>query len=246
MRRFWVVAWALGAGLSPASAADFAVALPAKASVQTAATYNWAGLYVGGNIGGALGSGEWTNTASTTPFGDFLPGGMLWQQPSGVVGGAQIGFNFVNGPIVYGLEGMVAGAGIREASASPAGKFDDISTSEINFLTLITAHVGYTFRNALTYIKGGYAGADIRLGISDTTPPSMGSGSAKRWVSGWTIGAGTEIGFAEHWSFGIEYDFASLSATGYELGGGGPGVYTFDHTQDLHLLLARVNYRFGQ
>jgi len=57
---------AIGDGL-PAQAADVAVKAPPPAAA--AAPYNWSGLYVGGNFGGA-----WTSTNLNIPGNNFYRG----------------------------------------------------------------------------------------------------------------------------------------------------------------------------
>jgi outer membrane immunogenic protein len=223
-----------------------AAPLPTKAPPLQSPLYNWAGLYLGLNIGGGFASQTSTNTANTTLFGDLLPGNSILGQLSGVIGGGQVGVNFVNGRLVYGLEVLFDAAGIDSGGASTFGVMDDRFTARIDSLTLVTARLGYAWDNALLYVKGGYAGANVKLSVVDGNPPLVGQGADSRWASGWTVGAGAEIGFAGNWSVGAEYDFASLSTNGFQLAGAGPGTYTFKaRDQDVHLVMARLNYRFA-
>ena len=61
-------------GVGAASAADLAPYAYSKAPPLPYAVYNWAGVYVGGHVGGSWASQHWTNTADTTLFGDLAPG----------------------------------------------------------------------------------------------------------------------------------------------------------------------------
>ena len=70
------------------------------------------------------------------------------------------------------------------------------------------------------------------------------TGDYTRW--GGTVGAGVEFGFAPNWSAGVEYDhlFMQDANVGFVTTGGFP--FGFDNTrQDVDMVTARINYRFG-
>lgn len=84
---------------------------------------------------------------------------------------------------------------------------------------------------------GGLAGAEFD-GADDT-----------RW--GGTVGVGIEYGFAPNWSVGLEYDHLFMGRRDVTLTANGvlAPVGTFSRTdrigQDVDLITARINYRFG-
>jgi hypothetical protein len=80
---------ALGASI-PAHAADMAVKAPPP--TVPVAPYNWLGLYVGGNFGGA-----WTSGSLHVPGNNFY-GGL-----TEFIGGVQAGYNFQAGNFLYGV-----------------------------------------------------------------------------------------------------------------------------------------------
>src|ERR1700722_5394558 len=73
-------------GIGAASAADLAPWPYTKAPALPYATYNWAGLYVGGHLGGSWTNESWRNTANTTAFGDLVPLQGFSQRGTGVFG----------------------------------------------------------------------------------------------------------------------------------------------------------------
>src|SRR5215467_4002050 len=91
---------ALGAGLAlagvavPAEAADLYAPRAPYTVNQPLNAYSWAGPYLGGNIGY-----EWGSVTSNPA------------NPSGFVGGVQAGYNFQNGPWVFGIEGDIQATG---------------------------------------------------------------------------------------------------------------------------------------
>ncbi|WP_338320198.1 outer membrane protein, partial [Bradyrhizobium ottawaense] len=103
MMRLVVGAAALVAagGTASAEAADMNYGQRATYTVnQPFNAYSWAGPYLGGNIGYEWGSVD--NNPS---------------KPSGFVGGVQAGYNFQNGPFVFGVEGDIQAAGADDTFA---------------------------------------------------------------------------------------------------------------------------------
>jgi outer membrane immunogenic protein len=79
--------------------------------------------------------------------------------------------------------------------------------AKTDFLTSVTARIGYAFDNILLYAKGGGALAADRydvIGSFGGTPFGF-VGLENRL--GWTVGGGAEWAFSPHWSASIEYDY---------------------------------------
>jgi outer membrane immunogenic protein len=225
---------------SIASAAD----MPVKARMMTP-VYNWAGCYIGGHAGAGWAKSDWTNTANTTAFGDMVPGNSLGQTNSGFVGGGQLGCNYQVNQWVFGIEGTFSGTSITGDLTDPTfGSQDDVFTTKINSIATVTGRIGYAINNWLPYIKGGYAGADVKFSVSDTLGPNQGSGSQTNWHNGWTLGGGLEYGLTPNWIVGIEYDYMRLNTKSYNVAGASAGVYTFDVTPRISQLLGRISYKF--
>ena len=84
---------AQAADLNYGSRAPYTVNQPLNA-------YSWAGPYLGGNLGYAWGSVDNNPT-----------------KPSGFAGGVQAGYNWQNGPWVFGIEGDIQATGAEETFA---------------------------------------------------------------------------------------------------------------------------------
>ncbi len=236
-------------GVSAASAADLAARPYTKAPAYVETIYNWAGFYVGGNVGGAWTNQEWINTANTTAFGDLTPGQGFRQRNSGIFGGGQIGYNWQANNWVFGLEGTVAGLdnkGTVLNTVFGAG-LDDRFSWRADWMATITARAGFAVQNNLFYVKGGYAGVNNRLSVVDTVPPATGSGGQTNWHNGWTVGAGWEYGITQNWIVGLEYDYASFEKKSYQLAGtAAPATYTFNAgPRDIQSAVVRLSYKFG-
>ncbi|MEZ5819337.1 MAG: outer membrane beta-barrel protein [Xanthobacteraceae bacterium] len=232
-----------------ASAADLAARPYTKAPPPVVAVYNWTGFYVGGHVGGAWTNEEWVNTANNTAFGDLAPGQGFRQRGSGVTGGGHIGYNWQASNFVFGLEGSIDGL---SNSASVTNTFfgaglDDVFSWRTNWMASIVGRAGIAFNNNLLYVKGGWAGVNNRLSVSDTVGANVGSGTQTTWHNGWTVGAGWEYGLTQNWILGVEYNYAAFETKSYELNNTQAGAtYAFDaKPRDIQSVVGRISYKFG-
>jgi outer membrane immunogenic protein len=235
-------------GVGAASAADLAARPYGNAPLFVDSVFNWAGFYIGGNVGGAWSTEQWANTANTSLFGDLAPGQGFRQRGTGVFGGGQIGYNWQASNYVFGLEGTIAGLDNRGTAFNTVFGVvrDDQFSWRADWMATITGRAGYAVTNNLFYVKGGYAGVNNRLSVVDALPPVTGSGSQTQWHNGWTIGAGWEYGITQSWILGLEYDYATFESKSYQLAGTGPGLYTFDaKPRDIQSAVVRLSYKFG-
>jgi outer membrane immunogenic protein len=166
--------------------------------------YSWAGPYLGGNIGYEWGSVD--NNPS---------------KPSGFVGGVQAGYNFQNGPFVFGVEGDIQATGAEDTFAP--WKFSN------PWFGTLRGRAGYAFSNVLFYGTAGLAFGEVR-------------GQTFGWAeshttAGWTIGAGAEVGLAPNWSAKLEYLYIDLSTSQFAITGVSNGY-------SASVVRAGVNYRF--
>jgi outer membrane immunogenic protein len=227
---------------APASAADLAARPYTKAPPMIAAIYDWSGFYVGAN-------GGWGSSRNCWDFlpvaGAVAPEGC--HDATGGVAGGQVGYRWQSGGWVFGLEAQGNWADLRGSNISLAAPAPGaINRSKIDAFGLFTGQIGYAWSNALLYVKGGAAVTDSRYDIRNAATNVLiaNTGDQTRW--GGTIGAGVEYGFAPNWSAGVEYDHIfsqdkNLTFTAP----GGVLVQTDRVRQDVDLVTARVNYRWG-
>jgi outer membrane immunogenic protein len=225
-----------------ASAADLAARPYTKAPAYIEPLFNWTGFYVGGHVGGAWTNEQFINTANTTVFGDLVPGQGYRQRGSGIIGGAQIGYNWQASNYVFGLEGTISGLDNSGSFTNTAfGPANDVFSWRTNVLATIVGRAGFAVQNNLLYIKGGYAGANNRLSVTD---PVGSLGGQTHWASGWTVGAGWEYGITRNWILGVEYNYAAFQTQSYQLGGTA-GSYAFDaKPRDIQWAVVRASYKF--
>jgi outer membrane immunogenic protein len=217
---------------------------------------NWSGLYIGGNVGYGWGNG---NTAfSFTSFD--ANNTALDTKSKGVIGGAQIGYNWQMGAIVAGLEADIQGSGIKSSGRSPffttevnALPGDFLSTErELSWFGTVRGRLGATVTpDLLLYATGGlaYGHVDASANTHLIIPLDFLDfpGSVSKTKTGWTAGAGAEWMFARNWSAKVEYlylDLGNVSAIGRSaLFPNSEAAYTWDTKENI--VRAGVNYHFN-
>jgi outer membrane immunogenic protein len=240
-------------GSASALAADLAPRAYSKAPMMAAPVSTWQGFYIGGNVGYGWGNG----TTSSTGRSDIAP----WSndtKPKGVLGGAQIGYNWQAGSFVAGLEADIQGADIKGSFKSSFFNRDTLSVlpgqfisadQKLSWFGTVRGRLGVTVTpDLLLYTTGGLAygqvdaSADTFFGPPDHHPASLSTTKL-----GWTAGAGAEWMFAHNWSGKLEYLYLDLGKQTADVRSTALVLpflvgYTW-RTQD-HIVRAGVNYHF--
>src|SRR6202451_2250943 len=207
------------AAIQSASAADLALKAPPPPPIVD----EWTGWYAGLNLGGSWGRSSTYYTGTGFGFVPFTSS----QSMDGVLGGAQIGYNWqLHQSWVVGVEADFQGTGQRGSATFPP-----ITTTIVGAAVVTTTTTGTltqrlpwfgTVRgrlgvepssNWLLYATGGLAYTEIRstAAVSATTAAPGGtatvatSASVNNDRAGWTVGVGSEWMFAHQWSAKVEY-----------------------------------------
>ncbi|MCK1721858.1 outer membrane beta-barrel protein [Bradyrhizobium sp. 141] len=246
----WKIASALGvlslaAVTTQTNAADLAARPYTKAPPMIAAIYDWSGFYIGANGGYGSSRKCWDQTVG------FAPGvAEGCHDATGAVAGGQVGYRWQSSAFVFGLEAQGDWADLYGRNASAVLGVEN--RTRINAFGLFTGQVGYAWNNALLYVKGGAAVTSDRYrgaGTGGLAGAEFDRADETRW--GGAVGVGFEYGFAPNWSVGLEYDHLFMGRHDITLTSNGAltPVGTFSRTdrigQDVDLITARINYRFG-
>jgi opacity protein-like surface antigen len=209
------------------TAADLPVKAPRAPTAAPA--YNWTGLYVGGNIGGA-----WSNSTLT----DNNAGVSLNSGGAGFIGGLQAGYNLQAGNFLYGIEGDFDWSTLMGTTRPISTSLGIIQASASRkWMTTLAARVGITSDRWLVYSKigGGWVQGSAALNIFNGGAISGGSHTD----GGWLVGAGMEYAFASNWTGKLEYDYVGLGNSTAST----PPVVNV--SRDVQMLKVGANYQFG-
>ena len=231
--------------------------------------FTWTGFYLGGNIGYG-----W-NDADTNfdPLPDaatfrFLNPQTLSPDPSGVIGGGQLGFNWQWGKwFVLGIETDFQGTDIegserRETfdgfNGVPANPDRFLEAHErVQWLGTTRGRIGFApWCRFLIYGTGGVAYGDVDYSAQTNfgTTNFHGASYPEKFTdtnTGWTAGGGIEYAINHHWTVRVEYlhyDLGSPSREAPEfIAGvpqGPPFAVKYNFNTDGNIVRGGVNFKF--
>jgi len=250
MKRVLLGAASLAAVAAPAFAADLPARTytPTKAPAVVAPIYDWGGFYVGIDGGGGWNRNCWSNISFFgVPVSPSASEGC--NTGSGGTAGGQIGYRWQTDSWVFGVEAQGNWADLSGSNTNNQVFPTITNTAKTDAYGLFTGQVGYAFNNALFYLKGGAAVTDNKYSSwSQATGIELSTGNDTRW--GGAVGVGFEYGIGPNWLVGLEYDHLfmgtdNVAFTGVAPGNLGVNTRNEDISQDIDLITARLNYRFG-
>jgi len=226
-------------------AADLAAAYT---KAPQAAVYSWTGFYIGGNVGGGVASSHFDDPgilgSSTATDGFFT-------------GGAQIGYNYQFGAGLIGIEADVNGNSTFRGSVIGAGdRFSFAVGDRADVSGTIRGRAGLVMSNALIYVTGGAAWADLRqTGVAFSNFGFSGGPNANSNGTSWggVIGAGVEFAVSPNWTVGAEFlhtvyedhDAALINVNGTSACGVAAGC-TIRSQLTTDVARVRFDYKFAQ
>ena len=197
---------ALAAVFALAASGGFGVAADLSRPKVTAPlfVYDWNGFYLGGHVGyaWARGGGELSDQAGVSLGSDSIA-------THGLIGGAQIGFNYVVSPSwILGLEADFTAARLNTTT------LNSVITGQREYrpsdFGTIRGRVGYAWDRLMVYGTGGYAWVHEEIvrtqivgQVNSAIPGTIESDSGL--LSGWTAGIGAEWGVSPGWTLRGEY-----------------------------------------
>ena len=219
---------------SAALAADLPSRAPPPVYVPPAPIFTWTGIYVGGQIGYGWLNGNNNFTGFDPVTGAFVATN-VGGSANGVIGGANVGYNYQINQFVIGLEGTVDGTSISNTAVANVpllgGNFGVTANSSIPIEGSIRGRLGYAWDRVLIYATGGVAFGAFRtdfngFGMGAGGVPITGSTNVSDTRVGWTVGGGIQYAVTNNWSVRAEYrytDFGSINEALFP-GLGGIGV----------------------
>lgn len=229
-----------------AAAAD--VTVPIKAAPAPVA-WSWAGPYAGINVGAAWNNAKFSDLgAGAAGFYAFVPpnNDPFWSpSKAGVTLGAQAGYNWQTGNIVYGILGdMNWVSGKESATLFPFGPLGASigATSKFDWMATARGRLGVAFSNVLLYGTGGVAFAHFSdaWGFNVLGAQEFSSDKVR---TGWTAGGGLEYMLTRNWSLGVEVLYADFGKTTASFNNG-VGTYVSSFKHSVSTARAALNWKW--
>lgn len=243
-------------------------------------TYNWQGPYAGVYLGGGFGNNHVsTDTGSVADTSYFTTAtdinavnsaGSWTKNPSTMIGGIQVGHDWVWKQMVYGVALDYSSLSLSSSTTTNAtypdstDQYSIYTSMRTNWLFTLRGRVGYqnTFcLPSLFYLTGGMAMTQLKVSNSFSDSSAFagtgGSSTAQNQI-GWTAGAGVEVAALNHISVDFEYLYVkvpSVKTSGYignTQGGFGLPVQSLisplSTTANFHANIFKIglNYRFDE
>lgn len=167
-------------------------------------TFTWTGAYVGLNVGYIGGTSRYDYTVA--PEGNPVIIGSESKHGDGVIGGAQVGYNYALGNVVIGAEADFDGSSMRSAGVIGGLLFTGTTatlTSRTNYVGTARGRFGYAFDRLLVYGTGGFAYANVR---ATAVAPEIGMATGNTTThTGYAVGGGIEFAVTRNLLLRAEY-----------------------------------------
>jgi high affinity Mn2+ porin len=219
--------------------------------------YDWTGLYVGGHLGVAWGTSDWTAGPGISGSTELFQRIDTFDSGGSFFGGLQGGYNYVlPNRVLLGVEADLSfpawptlPTGVNPFGVSIGGgsTFDSPTLGLVSHAeTILTfgslrGRIGYAPGNWLLYATGGLAWTYDQQSLTQISTGN--TDTPYQWRVGGAVGAGVERPIAPHWTLRLEYLFSDFGNSTTKFYPGAPqSVSSNLRLQELRLGL---NYQFG-
>jgi outer membrane immunogenic protein len=188
--------------------------------------FTWTGAYVGVQIGGAWGAGN-LRESGFDPFTRTFFNSTVGGTPSGVIGGAHVGYLYQINQWVLGIEGSVDGTSLSKTTVAVfpnvfgGGGLAVKSSTSFDVQGSIRGKIGFAWDRLLIYGTGGVAFGGFNTNFSlisgggvtpggIVVPPFFANNSFSNTRVGWTAGGGLQYAVTNNWWVFAEYRFSDF------------------------------------
>ena len=195
--------------------------------------YDWSGVYVGFTAGASDHDARWTD-----PADDWFPDSLEFGSTSAVVGG-YVGYNFVVGPVILGVEGDIVGAFNDDDGSGPW--YDETYQNDLKWLASLRGRIGVPVDRLLVYATGGVAFAGVKNEMHSDDYPDEDFEDTDSTLTGFAVGGGVEYAMNSNLILrfeGLYYDFGS-DTYAQQVGG-----ELMEIENDVVVVRAGIGYKF--
>ena len=232
-----------------------ALAVTAAQAQQASAPLptSWTGPYVGVHAGYGWGS-ETDNLSESYPtLGDKF-------DISGFLGGIHAGYNLQTNQWVFGVEADIDVSGLKGSFTGIEPFAGDFQKTVLDFRNTwqssLRFRLGVAIDNILLYTTAGIAFADAELdqsgircdgvfidGECDSSAVPFGA-TDSNILTGWTVGAGTEVALDSNWSARLEVRYTDFADKTFNLVNPFNNPVEVDASFDETVVTVGLSYRF--
>jgi outer membrane immunogenic protein len=198
---------------SAAFAADFGY--PPPPAYLPPPLFTWSGIFVGGQLGYVWAAGAF-NESGFDPLTGAVINGTINGTPSGVIGGAHIGYQYQFNQLVLGVQGSLDGTSLTNTAVATfplafgGSNLSAQTTGDVR--GSIRGKFGIALDRALIYGTAGVSFGGFKTALSLTAPntPIFATATTSSTRTGWTAGGGVEYAVTNNWWIFAEYRFTDF------------------------------------
>jgi outer membrane immunogenic protein len=256
------------AAMQPANAADMPVKAVYKA--PPVEVWSWTGFYIGLNGGYSWGRSDTRLDLLNGATGAVLASINNNFNLNGGIFGAQAGYNWQSGSMVFGIETDIQWSGEKGSTLlscnlalclptaiAPGGALAATAalSQKIDWFGTLRGRLGVLAApTVLLYVTGGLAYGDVKsdllvAGFNANGAPLSAAFTNSTLHAGWTVGAGIEGRLGGNWTGKLEYlymDLGTFSGTSTILAVGPPTLQAaYSSRVRDNVFRAGINYKFG-
>jgi outer membrane immunogenic protein len=204
---------------------------PPPLEMPIAAGHNWAGLYVGGFLGGV--HALWID--------DFYRNqnhGHAELPIDGIAGGGWVGYNMYVSP--HWVAGVEADLGLSNASEVTEVFDNDTTYASVNHFGSLRGRLGYAMDNVLLYGTAGLAFANLTEDLQKGRNPGEQLVRDNMYHWGYALGGGAEYAFSDRWIGRMEYLYSHFSQDSFR----NAQEQLAEFNNSLHQVRVGMSYKF--
>jgi outer membrane immunogenic protein len=202
---------------------------------------SWGGFFAGLHAGGIWGTQDIRDL-------DGLNGRAKFSiEPSDLISGGQLGYNWQRGQFVLGIELDLGYQGLSGKKFDPTSAGQTFSGLDSGFYADIVGRLGYAFDRTLVYAEGGFATTSGQAFVDNTNGGAGGGRAlAGSFDSGWTVGGGVEYLLNPSWSLKAEYKHFDFGTENAVLVTPSSGNFRYSNSLTADSVVFGVNFLFGK
>jgi len=203
---------------------------------------NWAGPYIGAQVGASNSQSSYDTSGPSEHFD---------QSKTKSIYGFQGGYNFsINDHFLIGAEASYLNNFNDSFTTSAAQLTSNRSrNSRVNEIWTVAPRLAYISDKWLGFVKGGFASANFNF-FGVNTSSELKTAEFNTRANGWILGLGAEYLLSDHISAGIEYDHMNFNIGTHQvvpLNGiilSATNNYLANINPNIDALYLRLNYKF--
>ncbi|WP_296470156.1 outer membrane beta-barrel protein [Rhodoferax sp.] len=233
------------------------------ALAQTGSGVDWSGFYAGGQIGAIDSRSDVSMVVGTTKYLDTTDAAQIARSgthqlgQTGASGGLLVGYGKQYGNVFVGVEASANSLSLHKEYVTtetyetvPTAQMTRRKTISADWMAGLRLRLGWAQQNWLPYVTAGIAATRLQLNstFSDNAFSGYSRASTSAWVTGTSLGFGSEYALTKNWALRGEYLYTKFGSVSTETEvtstNNSGGTLVHKANLDTQGIFVGANYRF--